>query len=440
MSLWTWLGFGDGPNFEGETPNANGPSDYRPGDPDGINFDGEETFSRALPFPVPSPWSGWPEQWSTPSWRQETGFYNLIDTAWAAIDLNASVLAAMPAYRMQSGKIVEPVSWMLNPDPSIYSSWSEFAKQLFWDFQMGEAFILPMSSFADGWPQTMRVIPPWLVNVEMDLGKRRYWFGSQDVTGDILHLRYASSTVQPRGMGPLECVGARMVASELLQRYAQNLCETGGTPQHWISVDAALTKAQADQMLDQWIESRTMRAGYPALLSRGAKLNQTSAMNAKDMALLELAQFNESRIAVVLGVPPFLVGLPSGGDSLTYSNVTSLFDYHDRSSLRPKANAVMSALSNWALPRGQTIELNRDEYNRPGLLERAQAYQILVGIGAMNAAMVQSMERLHGETAAVALSGGLPPPTQQQMAPPPNGSSNGNGQAPAASASKGGTP
>ena len=70
------------------------------------------------------------------------------------------------------------------------------------------------------------------------------------------------------------------------------------------------------------------------------------------MALVELSQLTQSRIAVLLGVPPFLVGLPSGGDSMTYSNVTALFDYHWRAGLRPKAQAVMSALSEWLLPRG----------------------------------------------------------------------------------------
>ena len=34
-------------------------------------------------------------------------------------------------------------------------------------------------------------------------------------------------------------------------------------------------------------------------------------MNPRDMALIELSQHNESRIAILLGVPPFLVGLPS---------------------------------------------------------------------------------------------------------------------------------
>jgi hypothetical protein len=122
-----------------------------------------------------------------------------------------------------------------------------------------------------------------------------------------------------------------------------------------------------------------------------------------------------------LGVPAFLANLPSGGDSMTYSNVTSLFDFHDRSSLRTKASAVMSALSNWALPRGQSAELNRDEYTRPGFLERAQGYKLLVEAGAIDGGDIRAMERYEGPapTPAVALTGGdttgMPTDTNQQM-------------------------
>ena len=98
------------------------------------------------------------------------------------------------------------------------------------------------------------------------------------------------------------------------------------------------------------------------------------------MALVELAQLNDSRIAVLLGVPPFLQGLPSGGDSMTYSNVQQLFEYHWRAGLSTKAAAVMQALSGWLLPRGTSLEVNRDEYVKPGLLERATAYQTLYSI------------------------------------------------------------
>lgn len=391
MSFWARI-FGTG---EDVTPNANGAAVESAGDPDGVEIVGEETFSRSLPFPVPSAWAGWPGEWSTPQWSTQLGLSKLIDTAWACLDLNSRVLASMPVYRMKSGQVVEPRTWMTNPDPTIYTSWQEFAKQLFWDYQMGEAFVLPMARAADGYPLRFRVVPPWLMNVEMRGGAREYRLGSVDVTSEILHIRYQSTTADARGHGPLEVAGARMTAAGLLQRYANKIAETGGTPLYWMEVDRRLNQTEADDLLDRWVESRARRAGEPALVSGGAKLNQANSMSAREMTLLELAQFNEGRIAILLGVQPFLVGLPNPG-GMTYSNVTDLLDFHDRSSLRPSADAVMSALSWWSLPTGQTVELNRDEYSRPGIKELAEAYKVLIDAGVMNPKEARTMLRLNG--------------------------------------------
>ena len=400
MAFWARL-FGTG---DGVTPNDNGPADVGGGDPDGVEILGERTESRALPFPMPSPWAGWPSEWATPDWRTQNNVNSLIDTAWNCLDLNASVLASMPLYLMKNGVVQSPLTWMSNPDPTIYTSWQEFAKQLFWDFQLGEAFVLAMARRADGYPLQMRVIPPYLVSVEMIGGMRRYMLGSMDVTGDILHIRYQGNTADARGHGPLEAAAPRIVTAGLLQRYAQRLAETGGTPMYWLSVDRRLNSTEANTLLDAWVESRTRRAGEPALVTGGSELHQAQSMSAREMALLEIAQFSESRIAIALGVPPFLAGLPSGGDSMTYSNVSQLFDFHDRSSLRPKANAVMAALSGWALPAGQNVELNRDEYTRPSSLkERADGYAALHSIvdgdgrPAISVQEIRTMERLHGD-------------------------------------------
>ena len=389
------------------TPNENGPSNYSPSDPDGVHYDPPAPIvsleNRSINA---SPWDGWPADWATPNWNTHPGIVKLVDTAWACLDLNARVLSTMPVYRLQNGVIVPPSTWMSNPDPTIYSSWSEFAKQVFWDYQLGEVFVMPSDFFANGWPSTFRVVPPWMVNVEMTTGRRTYSIGGVDVTPDILHIRYTSTTDDARGHGPLEAGGARMIAAGVLQRYVSEIAESGGRPIYWLEVERRLSKPEADDALAQWVESRQRNLGKPALLSGGAKLNSMDVASAKDMALLELAQFTEARIAIMLGVPPFLVGLPAGGDSMTYSNVSSLFDFHDRSSLRPTATAVMTALSWWALPRGQSAELNRDEYTRPALPERAAAYTHLHGIGALSSAEIRTMERLHGNVSAAALTGG----------------------------------
>ena len=85
---------------------------------------------------------------------------------------------------------------------------------------------------------------------------------------------------------------------------------------------------------------------------------QTSALQT---AMTELAGYTEAKIAILLGVPPFLLGLPSGGDSMTYSNVSSVYDFHWRGGLRPKAQRLMLALSQWLVPsRHRQVEVNRD--------------------------------------------------------------------------------
>ena len=125
-----------------------------------------------------------------------------------------------------------------------------------------------------------------------------------------------------------------------------------------------LTPQQSADLQTQWVQARMSSLGEPAVLSGGITWKPTQ-MNPKDMGLLELSQYVQSRIAIILGVPPYLVGLPSGGDPLTYKTTTNLTDHHWRTGLRPMAQFVMSALSYWALPRGTTIELNRDAYIEP---------------------------------------------------------------------------
>lgn len=382
--------------------NGNEPGDVPPatvgddvatgGDPCAVEIVGEFGPGHSTRI-VPSTWAGWPEKWDTPLWGQgRVG--ELVDTAWAGLDLNASVLATMPVYGVEVDRLVDLPDWAENPDPDMYSSWEEFAKQLFWDYGTGEAFVLATARDEYLRPSRFHVVAPWFVNADIVGGYRRYSIGGLDVTWDILHIRYKSTTDDARGHGPLEAGRTRVISAGVLARYAMEFARGGGVPYYVITHPDQLTELQTNRLLDQWWESRTRRGGQPAVLSGGVTVTPMQT-NPRDMALIDLEQFNESRLAVLLGVPPFLLGLPSGGDSMTYSNVTALFDFHWRAGLRPKAQAVMSALSQWLLPPGVRAELNRDAYVQPGPLERAQTWQILKGLGVLGADDIAKIERLY---------------------------------------------
>jgi hypothetical protein len=417
------LGFWDfltgGVNHAGERPNANPPSTpstvgagEADGDPHGVEVVGDPVESRSLPSFYPSPWAGWPSGWSTPDWDMSSRFNELVDVAWTCLDKNASALSTFPVYRTRNGRTISPSTWMVNPDPSIYSSWEEFAKQLFWDFQLGEVFIMEMSSFSDGFPMRFRVMPAWAFHVEFVNGVRRYRIGDStgpDVTESILHIRYKSTTDSPRGVGPLEAAGGRMLTAGLLAKYTREVVATGGVALRTIDTEVSLEDNEAQDLISQYLATRMQNPSAPAVMDGGAKLVDHPAVNPKDLTMLEIAQFNESRIAVLLGIPPFLVGLSAGGDSMTYSNVTSLFDFHDRQTLRTLAAHVMGALSYWALPAGQKAELNRDEYSRPSFDQRADAWVKLKMAEIVDAETVQRAERLlpGDETAPItAITGG----------------------------------
>ena len=144
-------------NDPGEAaPGTVGPPTATPGDPDG--------FEVIVGDPVPPPpgrgmraaaWSGWPEEWNTPAWSSQLNV--LADTAWACLDLNSSVLATMPPYLVGAAPSL-PADWLNNPDPDQYASWEEFAKQLLWDYQLGEAFVLATARYANGYPARFHVV------------------------------------------------------------------------------------------------------------------------------------------------------------------------------------------------------------------------------------------------------------------------------------------
>jgi len=353
-----------------------------------------------------SPWDGWPGDWGTPLWGGRVD--ELTDVAWMALDLNSSVFASMPPYLVGASSTL-PDDWMATPDPEQYPSWATFAHSLMWDFQMGEVFVVCTARYANGWPARFHVAPPWTVNAELTGGRRDYSIGAVPLDpADVLHIRYKSSVDNARGTGPLDASGARLVAARVLLRYLTQFVQGGAVPSSVLEAEDDLTARQAAALHDQWLTARMSKLGLPAVLSGGVtwKPTQTDPLSS---ALAELAAYTEAKISVALGVPPFLLGLPSGGDSMTYSNVSSIFDYHWRAGLRPKASRLMLALSQWLVPRGTTIEVNRDEYVRPGPLERAQTWDIYLRNQVVTVDEVREAERfgIASTTGGSTLSGVL---------------------------------
>lgn len=329
-------------------------------------------------MPEVQAWAGWPTGWETPRGFPQKP--NLISTLWTCIDLNTRQLASFPPYGMRGITPFTLPEWANNPEPEIYSDWTEFAKQLFNTYQScGEAIVWCTGRYANGWPSRFVVLDPMLVNIEWADGEIEYSLQGQPLDrADVCHIKYQSMPTNLRGVGPLEWAAKSIISAQALETMATNLATRGGIPWAVLKSQRKLNGTEAQELQQAWVQGARNRQGAPAVISGTLEL-ETLTTSPKEMALLEMRIFDETRIAAALGVPPYLVGLPMP-DGLTYANATSLLDFHWRTTLRTAAGAIGAALSNWLLPRGSKIEFNRDEYVKAGPKERAETDAILFGL------------------------------------------------------------
>src|SRR4029077_10248547 len=211
----------------------------------------------------------------------------------------------------------------------------------------GEALILATSRYETGQPRTFLVTQPWLVNVSIVDGLRRYEINGEDVTPDICHIRYVSTNADAHAHGPLEAAAGRIRTILALQRYATDLAAGGGVPWGVLKSKYKLTADQATGLRPKWGSAARARLAAPAVLDSETDLMITQ-IQPKDMQLIELQQAAEARIAVLLGVPPYMLALPTNAGSMTYTNSTLIYQEH-YGWLRTKIVQIAGALSWWSL-------------------------------------------------------------------------------------------
>jgi len=322
-------------------------------------------------MPEVQAWQGWPTGWETPLWNGFESISRKVSTLWTCVDLNTRQLASFPIYGVKGVRVVPLPDWSNNPEPEMYSDWTECAKQLFNTYQAhGEAILWATGRLKDGLGPggigsvaRFVVLNPSMVNIERSNGEIVYETGKEKLDrNDICHIKYQSVPTNLRGIGPLEWVSNNVLSAAALEKYNTNLASRGGIPWAIIKSQRKLNGTEARDLQTAFMAGSSNRNGAPAVMSGTIDL-ETLNISPREMMMLEQREFDETRIASAYGVPPYLVGLPQPS-GLTYANAVSLLDFYWRTTLRTHAQAVAMAMSNWLLPRGTRFEFNRDEFTR----------------------------------------------------------------------------
>ncbi len=204
-------------------------------------------------------------------------------------------------------------------------------------------------------PDRMRVIPGsdgWPEAFEYHVGDRRVLVGGEVLPGinRILHLKLFHPANDHYGLSPVEPAATAIDLHNTASRWNKALLDNSARPSGALvySSGGHLTEEQFKRLKAELETSfqGARNAGRPLLLEGGLDWKAMS-LTPRDMDFIEARHAAAREIALALGVPPMLLGIP--GDN-TYANYQEANRTFWRQTVLPLVNRTAKSLSTWLGP------------------------------------------------------------------------------------------
>ena len=209
-------------------------------------------------------------------------------------------------------------------------------------------------------PDRMKVIPGvdgWPEGYEYTVCGRSVRFLDDVVEGvrPILHIKLFHPVNDHYGMSPIEAAATAIDIHNTASGWNKALLDNSARPSGalvYAATNGQMTEEQFTRLKGE-LETNfqgARAAGRPLLLEGGLDWKPLS-LTPKDMDFIEAKNVAAREIALAIGVPPMLLGIP--GDN-TYSNYQEAQRAFWRQTVLPLVNRTARALSSWLAPAFET--------------------------------------------------------------------------------------
>ena len=216
-------------------------------------------------------------------------------------------------------------------------------------------------------PDRMKVIPGpdgWPEGYEYTAGGQSIRFMDEAVPGvrPILHVKMFHPANDHYGMSPIEAASVAIDIHNEASKWNKALLDNSARPSGalvYAASNGQMTGEQFQRLKDELETSYqgARHAGRPLLLEGGLDWKPLS-LSPKDMDFIEAKNSAAREIALAMGVPPQLLGIP--GDN-TYSNYAEAQRAFWRQTVLPLVNRTARGLSSWLSPAyGGALQLKPD--------------------------------------------------------------------------------
>ncbi|MBU2533461.1 MAG: phage portal protein [Alphaproteobacteria bacterium] len=205
----------------------------------------------------------------------------------------------------------------------------------------------------DGWP----------AGFEYTIDGRRSVFGGEviEAVDEILHVKMFHPVDDHYGLSPVEAAASAIDIHNTATLWNKALLDNAARPSGALVYTAGghLSGEQFDRLKEELEQSfqGARNAGRPMLLEGGLDWKAMS-LSPRDMDFIEAKNAAAREIALALGVPPMLLGIP--GDN-TYANYQEANRSFWRQTVLPLVDRSTRALSTWLGPAwDEPVELKPD--------------------------------------------------------------------------------
>jgi HK97 family phage portal protein len=313
--------------------------------------------------------------------------------AHRAIAMIAQAAASVPFKLYGANKTAieqHPILNLLNhPNPS--TSGKEFMESLYSYRQIsGNAYVLGVTGH-NNTPHELYALRPDRISIlpgeNFVPNGYRYKVGTytkdylvNPISGrsQILHLKNFHPLSDWYGLSSIEAAAYSIDQHNQAGQWNQSLLQNGARPSGVIVVQGdkgrsrGLTEKQFHQLKSSIEDTFAgpKNAGRPLLLEGGLDWKEMS-MSPKDMDFIESKHSSARDIALALGMPPQLLGIP--GDN-TYSNLQEARLALWEQTIIPMVDNVVNNLNNWLVPYfGKELRLDYDIESISAIAERKES-------------------------------------------------------------------
>ena len=315
---------------------------------------------------------------------------------YASMRLISGSMASLPVLDPSGDPIdvMPDTGTHLLANPTAHDTFYSFIDSIMMNLMIeGNAFVVPVAVDRDGAVSSLEVIHPEYVlprwnragtAASFEVGA--YIDGLEYGPSDFIHLKEVTAGGYSWGISKLKLL-ARTIGVHLSeQAHVKNTYDDGALPTGYFAMNRPIDSAAAKDHEERIAQALGGRGNAVTVLPEGMTYESITLKHA-DLQLLQSRQWSAAEAAMVMGVPPHLIGTATY-DSETYSNARMDMAAFEALTL----NRYKAIISQGFAQHGISFRFGSADLAQPSMLERVQTAAQAVQAGLCSPA--QAAERL----------------------------------------------